>query len=120
MAIDHCLTYSSLIRKNDQILLVLQGYTSNSEDYYIKSFVECLVDDFELKVMHMRGIGIKLSTPEMMFWDSFKDLEEYLQLLGNLYPYKKIYFVGFSFGGMLLAGYQSTRGEEEKMSRRIS
>jgi len=112
IAIDHCQTSSSSIRKNDQILLVLPGYTSNSEDYYIKSFVESLVDDFEVKVMHMRGIGIKLSTPKMMSWDSFKDLEEYLQHLGNQYPDKKIYCVGFSFGGMLLARYLGTRGED--------
>ena len=109
--IDHCITTSSSLRKNDQILLVLPGYTSNSEDYYIKSFVESLVDDFEVKVMHMRGIGIKLSTPKMMSWESYKDLEEYLQHLGQIYPDKKIYCVGFSFGGMLLARYLGIRGD---------
>jgi predicted alpha/beta-fold hydrolase len=107
VAVDHCIT-SSHTKNKEHILLVVPGFTSESSDYYIKSFVDSFVEDFDVRVINMRGIGIKLATPKMISWDSYKDLEEYIINISKENPHKKIYCVGFSFGGMLLARYLGT------------
>lgn len=104
LAVDHCIT-SSTGNNKDSIMIVIPGFTSESSDYYIKSFVESFVDEFDVRVLNMRGVGIKLSTPKMISWDSYKDLEEYINKVSFDNPHKKIYAVGFSFGGMLLCRY---------------
>lgn len=106
LAIDNCVTSS--IKKKDQILIILPGYTSSSEDYYINEFADNFVDEFDVKILHSRGVLIKLSTPKMLSWDSYKDIEEYINYISSENPDKKIYCVGFSFGGMILARYLGT------------
>jgi len=105
IAIDHCVPTTS--PKNNivnKILLVIPGYTSNSEDYYLKSFAENFIEDFDVKIMNFRGFGgLKLKTPKMVCIDSFKDVNEYLKKLSIENINNKIYCVGFSFGGMMLA-----------------
>ena len=108
LAIDHCIASKQSSKIIDSILLVIPGYTSESEDYYIKSFVESFVEEYEVRVMSMRGIGVKLNTPRMISLDCVKDLEEYIVHICKENPHKKIFCAGFSFGGMLLARYLGT------------
>ena len=102
VAVDHCLTENSKSLK--KILLVLPGYSSSSSDHYISGFLDDFVDEFDCRVMNHRGWGgidlksaIPCSTYEVM------DIKEYVNELSK--EGKKIYIVGFSFGGMLLTRY---------------
>lgn len=88
----------------DKILIILPGVTSTSDDYYIKSFVEDFLEEFDCRVINARGFGgIKLYSPLMISSRCYVDVAEYIVKVCNDNPDKKIFGVGFSFGGMLLA-----------------
>jgi predicted alpha/beta-fold hydrolase len=96
--------YEPYDNKN-RILVVIPGFTSGSNEYYIKNFLEDLVNDFECHVMNFRGIGMKLHNPMMISTNCYKDVREYIEHVCLHYPDKKVFAVGFSYGGMLLARY---------------
>lgn len=103
VTIDHFSNKESYSLYNDKILLVIPGFTSNSDEYYIKSFVDDFAEEFNCQVMNIRGFsGIKLTSPHMISTQCYKDVREYIEFLCNTNPDKKIFTVGFSFGGMLL------------------
>jgi predicted alpha/beta-fold hydrolase len=96
---------SNLIKKKrkNKILVVIPGFTSKAEDYYIKNFLNDFVEEFDCRVMNLRGFGVKLTTPQMVSTRSYIDVYEYLNYCCKTNPDKKVFAVGFSFGGMLLA-----------------
>jgi predicted alpha/beta-fold hydrolase len=90
----------------EKILLVLPGVTSSSSDYYIRSFVEGFIDEYECKVINARGFGgMKLFSSQLISTNCYKDLEEYICKISEENKSKKIFAVGFSFGGLLLTRY---------------
>ena len=108
VAIDHCETNSS---KAEKILLVLPGYSSSSTDHYIRGFLDDFVEDYDCRVMNHRGWGgvdlvsaIPVSTYEDL------DVKEYVHEIAK--EGKKIFIVGFSFGGMILTRFLGKNPEE--------
>jgi predicted alpha/beta-fold hydrolase len=95
----------------NKILVVVPGFTSSSTEYYIKNFLEDLVNDFECHVMNVRGVGMKLYNPVTISTHCYKDVREYIESVCKDYPDKKVFAVGFSFGGMLLARSLGTNPE---------
>jgi predicted alpha/beta-fold hydrolase len=89
--------------QNNKILLVLSGFTSVSEEYYIKYFLDNFVEEFDCRVLNSRGIGGKMTSPLMISSHCYSDIKEYLDYLNFTHPEKKVFCVGFSYGGMLLA-----------------
>jgi predicted alpha/beta-fold hydrolase len=115
IAVDHAIKIhidallEKKITKYDKILIIVPGVTSTSDDYYIKSFVEDFVDEFQCIVVNARGLaGIKLDSPFMVSSNCYKDLGEYIQTIAEQNKEKKIFAVGFSFGGYLLSRYLGT------------
>jgi predicted alpha/beta-fold hydrolase len=103
VTVDHFTKRESYSIYNDKILLVIPGFTSNSDEYYIKSFVDDFAEEFDCQVMNLRGFsGIKLTSPHMISTHCYRDVREYIEHLCNTNPDKNIFAVGFSFGGMLL------------------
>jgi len=97
------LNTANKIKKSDKILLIIPGITSSSEDLYIKIFVEDFMSEFECRVINSRGIGgMKLYNEKMISPDLFRDIWEYLNTLCLENIEKKIFAVGFSYGGHIL------------------
>jgi predicted alpha/beta-fold hydrolase len=90
-------------KEKNKILIVIPGFTSDSDEYYIKNFLNDFVEEFDCRVMNVRGFGTKLTSPYMISTYSYNEVREYLEYtcLNNLD--KNVFAVGFSFGGMLLA-----------------
>lgn len=96
----YIMTSNSLKSK---ILLIIPGFTSDGEEFYIKSFLEDFIDEFDCRVINMRGSGkLKLNTPQMISTYCYKDVEEYIFNVCEENPSKNVFAVGFSFGGMLI------------------
>jgi len=53
VGVDHCVQ-NNPCENTDKIVIIIPGYTSNSEDYYIKSFSESFINEFEVRVLNMR------------------------------------------------------------------
>ncbi len=88
---------------NNKVLLVIPGFTYNSDSYYINSFIDDFAEDFDCQLLNIRGFsGIKLTSPHMISTHCCREVREYIEILCNSNPDKKIFAVGFSFGGMLL------------------
>lgn len=103
VTVDHFTKKESYSINNDRILLVIPGFTSNSDEYYIKSFVDDFAEVFDCQVLNIRGFsGIKLTSPHMISTHCYRDVREYIEYLCKSNPEKRIFAVGFSFGGMLL------------------
>lgn len=97
----------------DKILIVVPGVTSTSADYYVKSIVEDFSEEFDCRVIHARGFGgMKLRSPLMISSACFKDLQEYIEKVCMENRDKKVFAVGFSFGGMMLARYLGESGDK--------
>jgi predicted alpha/beta-fold hydrolase len=102
----------SKMNEYKKILIIFPGVTSSSEDYYIKSLVEDFLDEFDCRVLNARGIGgLKLTTPKLISTECYKDVAEYITKTSEENKDKKIFGLGFSFGGMLLARYLGTEPE---------
>jgi predicted alpha/beta-fold hydrolase len=95
-----------------KLLLIFPGITSSSEDYYIKSLIEDFVDEFDCRVLNGRGLGgIKLTSPKLISTECYKDVAEYIKVTAEENRNKKIFGLGFSFGGMLLARFLGAESE---------
>jgi predicted alpha/beta-fold hydrolase len=105
IAIDHAKKRNRKSRgEKDKILLIFPGVTSTSDDYYVKSLVEDFVDEYDCKVLNYRGFGgIRLYSPLMISTNCYKDVQEYIIKTCKENPLKKVFAVGFSFGGHLLS-----------------
>jgi predicted alpha/beta-fold hydrolase len=102
VGVDHCITKNTQNLK--KILLIIPGYTSSSEDDYIRGFLDNFVDNFDCRVMNHRGFGgVNLSSAVPISTYEVNDIEEYVKHISQ--EGKKIFLVGFSFGGMLLTRY---------------
>ncbi len=93
--------------------MIVPGITSNSDDLYIKHFVEEFLNDFNCKVINARGLGgIKLYNEKMICSDLFEDLWEYIQKLCGDNPYSQIFVCGFSYGGHILTRVLTTYSDK--------
>jgi len=113
IAVDHAIKRyngkQGKIEETDKILIVLPGVTSTSRDYYVKAIVDDFCDEFDVRVVNARGFGeIKLFSPKMISSACFKDVGEYIERVCEENPNKKVFGLGFSFGGMMLARYLGT------------
>ena len=110
LAIDHAIkNKNNGVEEYEKILIVLPGITSTSEDYYVRILVEDFCDEYDCRVVNARGFGgMKLESPLMISSACYKDIEEYIQKVSLENPNKKIFGIGFSYGGMLLARYLGT------------
>lgn len=93
-----------ITKKHSRILIIIPGFTSDAEAFYIKNFVEDFVEEFDCRVINMRGIGkIELTSPHMISTFCYLDVLECMNNVCAENPNKTVFGVGFSFGGMLLA-----------------
>lgn len=91
-------------KKHSRILIIIPGFTSDAEEFYIKNFVEDFIEEFDCRVINMRGIGkIQLTSPHMISTFCYLDVLEYINNVCAENLNKSVFAVGFSFGGMLLA-----------------
>jgi len=105
IAIDHSkeIEIKQTNNDNERILLLVPGIASSSEDFYIKVFIQDLISDFDCKVINARGLGgMKLYNEKNIAPDLFHDLFEYVLKLCKENENKKIFVVGFSYGGYML------------------
>jgi predicted alpha/beta-fold hydrolase len=104
IAIDHAKKRNRKTgNEKDKILLILPGVTSTSDDYYVKSLVEDFVEEYDCRVLNYRGFGgVKLYSPLMISTNCYKDVQEYIVKTCKENSLKKVFAVGFSFGGHLL------------------
>lgn len=110
--VDHAKLKSDYAKDKSKILVIVPGFTSNANEYYVKDFLEEFVEEFDCRVMNARGFGgIKLTSPMMISTYCSRDVREYLESVSFNNPDKKIFAVGFSFGGMLLARCLGTNPE---------
>jgi len=94
---------NSMSKNYQKILVIVPGITSSSEEFYIKLFVEDFISEFDCKVINSRGIGgMKLFNEKMICSDLYHDLWNYLQKLCLENKDKKVFAVGFSYGGHIL------------------
>ena len=115
IAVDHArkTKLSRKFKEYDKILVVLPGVTSTSDDYYVKAFIEDFCDEFDCRIINARGFGgIALYSPKMISSECYLDVKEYIEHVSKEYPNKKIFGVGFSMGGMLLARYLGSVGDK--------
>jgi predicted alpha/beta-fold hydrolase len=105
IAVDHAKKRNRKIHKEkDKILLIFPGITSSSDDYYVKSLIEDFLEESECRVVNARGLGgMRLYSPKMISSECYKDVREYIIKVCNENKGKKIFGVGFSFGGFLLS-----------------
>lgn len=104
IAVDHAIKKDDdyINKTYSKICLIFPGFTSTSDDFYIKSFIESFLDEFDCKVVNMRGLGVKLATPRMISVSCYNDVFEYIEKICHDRPNSQVFGVGFSFGGMLL------------------
>jgi len=88
-----------------KLLLIFPGVTSTSDEYYIKSLIEDFCDEFDCRVLNARGFEIKATSPKLISTGCYKDVGEFIIKTAEENKNKKIFGLGFSFGGMLLARF---------------
>jgi len=95
------------ISKNEKptrILIIIPGFTSDSEEFYIKNFIEDFIDDFDCRIINMRGLGkIQLTSLHMISTHCYLDVLEYIYNACFKNQSKMVFGVGLSYRGMLLA-----------------
>jgi len=93
-------------RNKEKILLIIPGITSTSDELYIRLIVEEFFYEYDCRVINGRGFaGIKLYSPILISPYSFNDIGEYIKKIADENKDKKIFAVGFSYGGFLLSRY---------------
>lgn len=91
-------------RNKEKILLIIPGITSTSDEYYVRACVEDFIDEYDCRVINARGYaGMKLYNPIMCCPYLMNDIGEYINKCCTENPNKKIFAVGFSYGGYLLS-----------------
>lgn len=95
-----------------KILIIFPGVTSTSDEYYIKSLIEDFIDEFDCRVLNARGFEIKPTSPKLISTMCYKDVAEYVIATAEENKDKKIFGLGFSFGGMLLARFLGAEPEK--------
>lgn len=104
---------SKKFKEYDKILVVLPGVTSTSEDYYVKAFIEDFCEEFDCRVINARGFGgMPLFSPKMISSECYLDVKEYIEYVCKENSNKKVFGVGFSMGGMMLARYLGSVGDK--------
>jgi len=99
-------------QKHSRILVIIPGFTSDADEFYIKNFVDDFLEEFDCRVLNMRGIGkIQLNSPNMISTYCYLDVLEYINNVCTENPNKTVFGVGFSFGGMLLTRALGTNPE---------
>ena len=99
------------------VCLVLTGYTGSSEELEIKILArQLLEDDFEVCVMHFRGLGnCALSTPR--FGDcKHEDVEDVIDAIRARRPSQPLLGLGVSAGANSLCLYASATGRACRLS----
>jgi len=93
-------------RNKEKILLIIPGITSSSDELYIRQIVEEFFDEYDCRVINARGLGgIKLYNPIGICPYLFHDIGEYVNKISEENKKKKIFAVGFSYGGFLLSRF---------------
>jgi len=87
-------------------ILIIPGFTSFSEDFYLKDLVSGLVNDYDVSVVTGRGFGgVKLANHIMVSSDMEYDLAEYITHYCKENRKRNVLIIAFSFGGMMLTKY---------------
>jgi len=110
IAIDNAIfKKSENINKNGRLkrkLLIIPGYTSYAEDFYLKDIISSLLDYYDIYVVTARGFGgIDLFNHVMISSYMEHDLAEYIEHFCDQFSHEKVFIIGFSFGGMMFSKY---------------
>ncbi|ODV89642.1 hypothetical protein CANCADRAFT_32838 [Tortispora caseinolytica NRRL Y-17796] len=107
---------SPLLKPSDdtkKFAVILHGLSGGSHESYVRATITALLaKDFECVVLNSRGCGRSdVVVPQMFNAMWTKDLTETMKLLKQRYPHRKMFGMGFSLGGSIMANYLGETGE---------
>lgn len=103
-------------RNKEKVLLICPGITSTSDEFYVRSTIEDFIDEYDCRVINARGYaGMKLYSPIIQSPYLMNDIGEYIQKVCEENKNKKVFAVGFSYGGYLLS--RCLGNEAEKLPK---
>lgn len=99
------------------MIVVLHGLAGGSHEPVIRSLTDNLSQigngRFQVVVLNTRGCArSKITTRSLFSALHTEDIEEFIDANKKRHPNRKIYAVGFSFGGCMLANYLGRVGEK--------
>lgn len=107
------------------LVVVLHGLAGGSHEPVIRSLTENLSrygnGRFQVVVLNTRGCArSKITTRSLFTALHTGDIEEFVNANKKRHPDRKIYAVGFSFGGAMLANYLGKLGEDSPISAAVA
>ncbi|CEP61879.1 YheT family hydrolase LALA0_S04e02762g [Lachancea lanzarotensis] len=98
------------------LVVVIHGLAGGSHEPIIRCLTRDLSrtsdEKFDVVVLNCRGCARSKITTRKLFYALFtNDIREFLKREKERHPTRKIYAVGFSFGGTLLGNYLGEEGE---------
>ncbi|KAI5953516.1 hypothetical protein KGF54_002888 [Candida jiufengensis] len=109
-----------LIKNDDKpLLLVLHGLSGGSYEAYIRAVLEKIIEppyDFDAIVINSRGCAKHTITSPQLYNGLWTNDLRYVinEFITKKYPNKRIYLMGFSLGGAILANYLGQEGNSVK------
>ncbi|GMM33576.1 medium-chain fatty acid ethyl ester synthase/esterase [Saccharomycopsis crataegensis] len=113
------------INDDSNVLIIIHGLGGGSHEPLIRDLITNVTKVSEEKlfqeimVLNCRGCSrSKIATPELFCGFSTNDLREVIQELNELYPNRKIFLAGYSFGCVTILNYlaeESKRGLDHQI-----
>lgn len=107
------------------LIVVLHGLAGGSHEPVIRSLTQNLSHigngRFQVVVLNTRGCArSKIATRSLFTALHTSDIEEFINANKKRHPNRKIYAVGFSFGGCMLANYLGRVGEDTPLTAAVT
>ncbi|CAI5757983.1 unnamed protein product [Candida verbasci] len=107
-----------IIENNDEkpLLIVLHGLSGGSYEAYIRAVLEKIISDeynFDAIVLNSRGCAKHTITSPQLYNGLWTNDLRYLinEIVTKKYSKKRVYLMGFSLGGAILANYLGQEGQ---------
>jgi len=99
---------------SDRLVLVLPGLNNESGTHFVQSSMRYLsAHGFDAVALNYRGVaGLPLTSPRVFCSDSWSDLPEILDHIVRKRPGARVFGMGYSLGGGILAKYLSEVGSQ--------
>ena len=103
--------------ENKPLVIALHGLTGGSYENYIRSFFKKITEEpfnFDALVLNSRGCaGHTLTSPQLFCGIWTNDIRYLInEHIRPNWPNKRIYLIGFSLGGAVLANYLAQEGDD--------
>lgn len=95
------------------LVISLHGLTGGSHESYVRATItELIKRDFDCLVIQSRGCNrTPISTPQLFCAVFTDDIRRLVKRVRTTQPNRKIYLVGYSLGGSILANYLGQEGD---------